>query len=144
MGGAWQWAAMPRAKESSSWDSQDAAITANTTGENDAPCTDEGCTKGACIVGMVLQQSCPWWPCDEQCIDLQHCIACSGVVAASQSNAYAPRATARIATNNGLMECIIDQLRHRRCASQLAYSSILAESKPTITAPSITITGVVM
>ena len=56
-GGAWQWAAMLRAKESRSRDSQDAAITANTTGENDTPCTDEGCTKGAWIVGMVLQQS---------------------------------------------------------------------------------------
>jgi hypothetical protein len=56
-GGAWQWAATVLAKESKPPDSQDAAITANTTGENDAQRTDEGCTKGACIVGMVLQQS---------------------------------------------------------------------------------------
>jgi hypothetical protein len=96
MGGAWQWAAMLRAKESRSRDSQDAAITANTTGENDALCTDEGCTKGACIVGMVLQQFWPWWPCDEQCIELQHCIACSGVVMPPQSDAYA--ATAKVST----------------------------------------------
>jgi hypothetical protein len=57
MGGAWQCAATVREKESRSPDSQDAVITAKTTGENDALCADEGCTKGACIVGMVLQQS---------------------------------------------------------------------------------------
>jgi hypothetical protein len=57
MGGAWQWAATVPAKESKPPDSQDAAITANTTGEKDTPCTDEGCTKEECIVGMVLQQS---------------------------------------------------------------------------------------
>lgn len=74
-GGAWQWAAMLRAKESKPRDLPEAGITANTTGEKDTPCTDGGCTKGACMVGMVLQQSWPWWPCDEQCIDLQHCIA---------------------------------------------------------------------
>jgi hypothetical protein len=56
-GGAWQWAAMLRAKESKPRDSPEAGITANTTGDKDAPCTDEDCTKGACIVGMVLQQS---------------------------------------------------------------------------------------
>ena len=130
MGGAWQRAAMLPSKESRSRDSQDAAITVNTTGENDAPCTDEGGTKGACIVGIVLQQSRPWWPCEAQRIDLQHCIACSGVVAASQSNAYTPRASARIATNNGLMECIIEQLRHRGCSSQLrTHQSWLNQSQ---------------
>jgi len=39
--------------------------------------------------GMVLQHS--WlcsWPCDEQSIVSQHCIACSGVVTAPQSIAY--------------------------------------------------------
>jgi hypothetical protein len=58
-------------------------------------CPDEGCTNGPFIDGMLLQQSCPWWACEEQCIDLQHCIACSGVVAALQSNAYVASATAR-------------------------------------------------
>ena len=56
LGGAWQWAATARAKESNPEDLQDAAITANTTGEKDTPCTDGGCTNGVCIVGMVLQQ----------------------------------------------------------------------------------------
>ena len=56
-GGALQWAAMPRAEESRPRDSPEAGIAANTTGEKDAPRTDEGCTKGACIVGMVLQHS---------------------------------------------------------------------------------------
>jgi hypothetical protein len=56
-GGAWQWAATVRAKESKPPDSQDAAMIADTTGARERPCTEEGCTKGACIVGMVLQQS---------------------------------------------------------------------------------------
>ena len=56
-GGAWQCAAMLRTKEPKPRDSLDAGTTANTTWENDVPCTDDGCTKGACIVGMVLQQS---------------------------------------------------------------------------------------
>jgi hypothetical protein len=56
-GGAWQCAAMLRAKESKPLDLPEPGITPNTTGEKDMPCTDEGCTKGACIVGMVLQQS---------------------------------------------------------------------------------------
>lgn len=59
MGGAWQCAEMLRAEESNPQDSLDAGITANATGETDMPCTEEGCTKGACIAGMVLQQSCP-------------------------------------------------------------------------------------
>ena len=57
MGGAWDCAAMLRAEKSKPWDSIDAGITANPTGEKDMPCTDEGCTKGVCMVGMVLQQS---------------------------------------------------------------------------------------
>jgi hypothetical protein len=50
----------------------------------------EGCINGACIVGIVLQQSCPLCPCGEQGIEPQHCIACSGVVIASQSKTYTP------------------------------------------------------
>jgi hypothetical protein len=72
------------------------------------PCPDESCTKGPCVVGMVLQQSCPWWPCDEQRIKLQHCIACSGVAAALQSNAYAARATASNVRKIGLAKRITD------------------------------------
>jgi len=57
MGGAWQWAAMLRAKESRSRDSQDAAITANTTGENDTPYTDEAAQKerasSACLTAIL-------------------------------------------------------------------------------------------
>ena len=57
MGGAWQRAAILRAEESRPWNSLNAGTTANTTGEKEMPRTDEGCTKGACTVGMVLQQS---------------------------------------------------------------------------------------
>jgi hypothetical protein len=44
-----------------------------------------GCTNGACIEGIVLQQSSllPW--CGGQGMDRQHCIACSGVVNTVQS-----------------------------------------------------------
>jgi hypothetical protein len=56
-GGAWQCAAMLRAKTSKPRDSLDPGINPNTTEEKDMPCTDEGWTKGACIVGMLLQQS---------------------------------------------------------------------------------------
>jgi len=56
-GGAWQCAAMLRAEESKPCDSTDAGIAASPEWEEDMPCTDEGCTKGACIVDMVLQQS---------------------------------------------------------------------------------------
>jgi hypothetical protein len=39
-------------------------------------------------VRIVLQQSMPRDPCDEQCIDMdrQHWLACCGVAIASQSN----------------------------------------------------------
>jgi hypothetical protein len=57
MGGAWECAAIMRAEESKPQDSPDAGSTTNTTGEGEMPCTDEGCTKGACIAGMVLQHS---------------------------------------------------------------------------------------
>lgn len=56
-GGAWQCAAMLRPERSKPLDSEDAGITANAMWEENVPCTDEDCTKGACIVGMVLQQS---------------------------------------------------------------------------------------
>ena len=57
MGGAWHCAARLRADKSNSRHSSNADATANTTGEADVPCKEEVCTKGPCIVGMVLQQS---------------------------------------------------------------------------------------
>jgi hypothetical protein len=56
MGGAWHCAARLRAEKSKPGHSPDAGAAANTTGEA-LPCTDESCTKGPCVVGMVLQQS---------------------------------------------------------------------------------------
>jgi len=48
---------------------------------------EEGCTNGACMAGIVLQQSSLAWPCDEQAMDWQHSTACSWVAIAEQSNA---------------------------------------------------------
>jgi hypothetical protein len=56
--------------------------------------------------GIVLQQSWPWCPCDEQGMESQHCIACSGVVAAPQSNAYTTSATTMAATKIRFAQCI--------------------------------------
>jgi hypothetical protein len=59
---------------------------------------------------MVLQHSwlC-WWPCDEQCMVSQHCIAASGVDVAKQSNAYVPKAIAITASRIGLIKRIYNQ-----------------------------------
>jgi hypothetical protein len=59
MGGAWQCTATLRARESKPCDSLEVGVTAKATADGDTPCKVEGCTKGACIVGMALQQS---WP----------------------------------------------------------------------------------
>jgi hypothetical protein len=83
---------------------------AHQTSEYGTLCTAGGCTKGACIAGIVLQQSCPGWPCDEHGIDLQHSMAWSGVVIAPQSNAYPARATTRTATRVGLEKRILTKL----------------------------------
>jgi hypothetical protein len=48
---------------------------------------EEGCTNGACMAGIVLQQSWLAWPCDEQAIERQHSTACSCVTMGEQSNA---------------------------------------------------------
>jgi hypothetical protein len=57
--------------------------------------------------GMVLQHS---WLCsglcDEQGIVSQHCMACSGVVMAPQSIAYAVIATAMAKSKMGFARCI--------------------------------------
>ncbi len=62
--------------------------------------------------GIVLQHSwlC-WWPCDEQGIESQHCIACSGVDMARQSNAYTARAIATTASSIGLVKRICNHVR---------------------------------
>jgi len=57
IGGAWQCAAITRLEEPRASDSLAAGRTANTRGEDEALCTEEGCTKGAYIACMVLQQS---------------------------------------------------------------------------------------
>jgi hypothetical protein len=73
---------------------------------------EAGCIKGVCMDGMVLQHS--WlcsWPCDEQAIVLQHCIAASGVDMAKQSNAYAARPTASSTITVLFAKRIYNQLR---------------------------------
>ena len=78
--------------------------TATNRGEKERACAEAGWTKGACMDGMVLQHSwlC-WWPCDEQCMVSQHCIAASGVDMAKQSNAYVAKAIAITASRIGLI-----------------------------------------
>ena len=71
----------------------DAASVATTARGCVALCTDDGCTKGPCMDGIDLQQSWPLCPCGAHGIEPQHCIACSGVVSAPQSSAYAAKAT---------------------------------------------------
>jgi hypothetical protein len=81
------------------------------TGEIRALLSDDGCTKGAFIDGMVLQQSWPSrCPCDEQGIESQHCVARSGVVVAPQSTAYTASATTIPAIRIGLAKRIISNL----------------------------------
>lgn len=57
IGGACQSTAIRRLEESASQDMPVAGSPANTTGERGTSCTDVGCTKGACVAGIVLQQS---------------------------------------------------------------------------------------
>ena len=56
-GGAWECSVMVRAEESTPRDSPNDDNTATTTGEYGWPCLNEGCTKGACIASIALQQS---------------------------------------------------------------------------------------
>jgi len=61
--------------------------------------------------GMALQQSVLrlpdelWWL-DMQCMDLQHCIACWGVVIALQSTPYAPMAISNMPATISFTKCI--------------------------------------
>jgi hypothetical protein len=57
IGGAWQCAAITPTEESTVSGASGAERTASTTDENETLWTDAGLTYGACIVGMVLQQS---------------------------------------------------------------------------------------
>jgi hypothetical protein len=57
-GGAREWVAMARVTEFKSRDVLIVGCTATTVCENDTPCIAE-VTKGECIAGMALQQSCP-------------------------------------------------------------------------------------
>lgn len=87
IGGAWHCAALTRSGESWAGGLSTAGNTATRAGESETPCTEEGCTKGACITCMVLQQSWESCPCDEHGIESQHCIACCGVAMGPQSKA---------------------------------------------------------
>jgi hypothetical protein len=85
--------------------------TATKTAEKDRSRAEGGCTKGACIDGIILQHS--WlysWLCDEQGIVSQHCIACSGVAMAPQSIAYAAIAAAMATNKIGFTGCIPTKL----------------------------------
>jgi hypothetical protein len=57
IGGAWQCAAIMSTDGVIIPGPPDAARNASATNEDETKCTDAGCTKGACIVGIVLQQS---------------------------------------------------------------------------------------
>jgi len=59
VGGAWEFSAVPRVDEFTLGDTSIIARAATTMGEHETPCATDGCTKGACIAGIVLQQS---WP----------------------------------------------------------------------------------
>jgi len=59
MGGAWEMALVVRSRNVESKASIAGGTTAKVIELKEARCTAEGCKNGACIVGMVLQQS---WP----------------------------------------------------------------------------------
>src|SRR6267378_3225906 len=112
IGGAWQCAVRTFDGESMACDALKPGRTATNTGEKERACAEAGWTKGACMDGMVLQHSwlC-WWPCDEQCMVSQHCIAASGVDMARQSKAYVAKATTITASKIGLAKRIRNQGR---------------------------------
>src|SRR5882762_4334655 len=116
IGGAWQCVVRTPAEKSKPCKASNPGSTATKTGKKNRPCAEAGCTKGACTDGIVLQHSwvC-WWPGDEQGIESQHCIACSGVAMARQSNAYVARAIATTASRIGLVKRIGIQTRRVVC-----------------------------
>lgn len=100
IGGAWHCAAVKRIEEPIVPNASEVGRIARSMLANETVCADAGCTKGACIVGIDLQQSWLWCPCEEHGIEPQHCMAWSGVIAASQSNPYAARAAASTTKNS--------------------------------------------
>src|SRR6267378_1578790 len=112
IGGAWQCAVSTPAEKSKPCEALNPGSTATKTGEKDRPCAEAGRTNGACMDGIVLQHSwlC-WWPGDEQGIVSQHCVACSGVDMAKQSDAYVARAIAITANRIDLVKRICGQVR---------------------------------
>lgn len=98
MGGPWECSAIMRIEDSMLWKSLNAGTMPSATGEKERPCADEGGPMTAWLSAMFLQQSWPGCPCDRQRIELQHFMACSGVVIPTQSDAYAPTATVSTAT----------------------------------------------
>jgi len=110
IGGAWQCAVRTPAEESKLCEALNPGGAATRTSERDGSCAEAGCRKGACRDGIVLQHSwlC-WWSWDEQGIESQHCMACSGVDMARQSNAYMARAIATTACRIGLVKRIHTQ-----------------------------------
>ncbi|PYU84915.1 MAG: hypothetical protein DMG50_02955 [Acidobacteria bacterium] len=111
-GGAWQCAVRTLDGETKTCDALNPSNTATKTGEKVRACAEAVCTKGACMDGMDLQHS--WlcsWPCDEQGIESQHCVAAAGVDTAKQSNAYVAKATVITASRIGLIKLICNQGR---------------------------------
>jgi hypothetical protein len=128
IGGAWQFAATTRSDSPVASNSVITDNTANTTGWKETFCADVGCKNGLSIEGMLLQHSMPLsCPCGEQGIDLQHCSACSGVVEAPQSNAYAIKATATISRKSEFTKRIILYVRRPQDCSQARAASWYAK-----------------
>ena len=112
IGGAWHCAVRTFEGKSRTCDALNSGCAATKTGEKDGPCVEAGCIKGARMDGIVLQHS--WlcsWPCEEQCIISQHCIAASGVDMAKQSNAYVAKTIAITENKTSLMNRIFNQGR---------------------------------
>jgi hypothetical protein len=111
IGGAWHCALRTFDRESKTCDGDtlNPGSTVTKIVERDKACAEAGCTKTECMDGMVLQHSwlC-WWPCDEQDIVSQHCIAASGVDMAKQSNAYVAKAIAITVSRSGLAKRIFN------------------------------------
>jgi hypothetical protein len=87
MVGAWDSPAIIRANLSIPRDSPDLANAVKTMLAKEILSLAQVVRKERALT-IDLEQTCPGWPCGEQGMDLQHCIACSGVHIASQSKEY--------------------------------------------------------
>jgi len=114
LGGAWHRTPPLKARESSLGAWTDSGAIAIATWLRNMPDPVEPCTKGKWRAPIVWQQSLAWWPCDEQGIERQQRIACSGVVTARQSDPYAANATARTARRTGFVVPILFEARRFR------------------------------